>query len=84
MSGIAEKYVAYTAPRSGAVDRDFDKLSLANENGFLWDVNPASNEAVGEDGLNKDGTSEAAEDEPVNNSSSLVNQPVQKRARSPR
>ncbi|OMP04917.1 hypothetical protein CCACVL1_02101, partial [Corchorus capsularis] len=84
LHNLAEKYVAYTAPRSGAVDRDFDKLSLANENGFLWDVNPASNEAVREDGLNKDGTSEAAEDEPVNNSSSLVNQPVQKRARSPR
>ncbi|OMO85081.1 Double-stranded RNA-binding protein [Corchorus capsularis] len=58
LHNLAEKYVAYTAPRSRAVDRDFDKLSLANENGFLWDVNPASNEAVREDGLNKDGTSE--------------------------
>ncbi|XWS43835.1 hypothetical protein CRYUN_Cryun16bG0138500 [Craigia yunnanensis] len=58
LHNLAEKYVAYIAPRSGAVDRDFNKLSLGTENGFLWDVNPASNEALREDGLPKDNTSE--------------------------
>lgn len=55
--GISEKYVAYIAPRSGAVDRDFNNLSLGTENGFLWDMNPASNEAIKE-GFPKDNTSE--------------------------
>ncbi|XP_022746475.1 RNA polymerase II C-terminal domain phosphatase-like 2 isoform X2 [Durio zibethinus] len=58
LHNLAEKYVAYIAPRSGAVDRDFTKLSLGTENGFLWDANPASNEAPREDGLPKDNTSE--------------------------
>ncbi|XVE97062.1 hypothetical protein REPUB_Repub02eG0278200 [Reevesia pubescens] len=58
LHNLAEKYVAYIAPRSGAVDRDFNKLSLGTENGFLWDVNPASNEALREDGLPNDNTSE--------------------------
>ncbi|KAK6231247.1 hypothetical protein SCA6_001320 [Theobroma cacao] len=84
LHNLAEKYLAYIAPRSGAVDRDFNKLSLGTENGFLWDVNPASSEALREDGLPKDSTSEVAEVEPGSNSSSLVNQPVQKRANSPR
>ncbi|MBA0706891.1 hypothetical protein Golax_018975 [Gossypium laxum] len=57
LHNLAEKYVAYIAPRSGAVDRDFNNLSLGTENGFLWDVNPASNEAIKE-GFPKDNTSE--------------------------
>ncbi|XP_021289619.1 RNA polymerase II C-terminal domain phosphatase-like 2 isoform X3 [Herrania umbratica] len=84
LHNLAEKYVAYIAPHSGAVDRDFNKLSLGTENGFLWDMNPASSEALREDGLPKDSTSEDAEVEPGSNSSSLVNQSVQKRANSPR
>jgi RNA polymerase II C-terminal domain phosphatase-like 1/2 len=57
--GIAEKYVAYIAPRSGAVDGDFDKLSLGNENGFVWDiVSSGANELLREDGLPKESTSE--------------------------
>ncbi|KAK8971810.1 hypothetical protein V6N11_028194 [Hibiscus sabdariffa] len=58
LHSLAEKYVAYVAPRSGVVDRDFDNLSLGTENGFLWDLNPASNEAIREDVLPKDNTSE--------------------------
>ncbi|KAK8547586.1 hypothetical protein V6N12_031721 [Hibiscus sabdariffa] len=38
--------------------QDFDNLSLGTENGFLWDLNPASNEAIREDGLPKDNTFE--------------------------
>lgn len=57
-NGISEKYVAYIAPHSGAVDRDFNKLSLGTENGFLWDADPESNEALREDGIPKDNTSE--------------------------
>lgn len=54
-----EKYVAYIAPHSGAVDHDFDKLSLGNENGFIWDiVNPGSSEVVPEDGTPKESTPE--------------------------
>ncbi|GMI81049.1 carboxyl-terminal domain (ctd) phosphatase-like 2, ECERIFERUM11 [Hibiscus trionum] len=84
LHSLAEKYVAYIAPRSGAVDRDFNNLSLGTENGFLWDMNPASNEAIREDGLPKDNTSEAVDVEPGSNSSSIGNQPVEKRANSPR
>lgn len=61
--GIAEKYVAYMAPRSGAVDKDFDKLSLRNENGFLWDdVKPGSTEPRREDELFKESYSEVGGD----------------------
>lgn len=56
---IAEKYVAYIAPLTGAVDTDFDKLSLGNENGFLWDIfSPGADEPLREDGLPKESTSE--------------------------
>ncbi|RVX06016.1 hypothetical protein CK203_018766 [Vitis vinifera] len=54
-----DKYVAYTTPHSGAVDKDFDKLSLSNENGFLWDTTSAgSSELLMEDGLPKESISE--------------------------
>lgn len=57
-NGITEKYVAHMEPRYGAVDREFDKLSLEQENGFLWDdVNPESSELPG-DGLPKERASE--------------------------
>ncbi|KAG8647742.1 hypothetical protein MANES_09G104300v8 [Manihot esculenta] len=59
LHSLAEKYVAYIAPHSGAVDHDFDKLSLGNENGFIWDiVNPGSSEVVPEDGTPKESTPE--------------------------
>lgn len=59
MGEIAEKYVAYVAPRSGAVDKDFDKLSLGNENGFLWDtVKPGSTELIRQDEVPKESTPE--------------------------
>ncbi|XP_039065631.1 RNA polymerase II C-terminal domain phosphatase-like 2 isoform X2 [Hibiscus syriacus] len=84
LHNLAEKYVAFIAPRSGAVDSDFDSLTLGTENGFLWDTSPASNEAIIEDRLPKDNTSEAADVEPGSNSSSIATQPVEKRANSPR
>ena len=38
---------------------NFDKLSLGNENGFLWDiVNPGTSEVVPEDGVTKERTPE--------------------------
>ena len=53
------KYTSYIASCSGAVDRDFDKLSLGGENGFIWDIiNPGSDELAVEDGLSKESTSE--------------------------
>lgn len=56
---FSEKYVTYIAPHSGAVDRDFNKLSLGSENGFLWDSgHPGSGEVVREDGLSKERTPE--------------------------
>jgi RNA polymerase II C-terminal domain phosphatase-like 1/2 len=83
LHSLADKYVSYIAPRSGAVDRDFDKLSLGTENGFIWDiVSPGSNEFLKEDGVAKESTSEASEDEP-RSTSNVINQ-VQKRANSPR
>ncbi|XP_062095251.1 RNA polymerase II C-terminal domain phosphatase-like 2 [Humulus lupulus] len=86
LHNLAEKYVAYIAPRSGAaVDRDFNKLSLGNDNGFLWDtIKPGSTEAVKEDEPAKESSSEASDIEPGRTSSTAVNQQVQKRANSPR
>lgn len=59
LNGIADKYVAYLAPRSGAVDRDIDKVSVGNENGFVLDiVGPELTELLMEDGMPKESTSE--------------------------
>lgn len=58
MHGLADKYVAHITPRSGAVDRDFEKLSLGNENGFLWDIVNAKTDEVSEEALPKPSTSE--------------------------
>ncbi|GKV06006.1 hypothetical protein SLEP1_g17945 [Rubroshorea leprosula] len=61
LHSLAEKYVAYITSRSGAVKKDFDEVSLGNENGFLWDlVNPGagSNDVSREDGLPKEKTPE--------------------------
>ncbi|EXC23669.1 hypothetical protein L484_015579 [Morus notabilis] len=85
MGEIAEKYVAYVAPRSGAVDKDFDKLSLGNENGFLWDtVKPGSTKLIRQVEVPKESTPETAEIETESTSSTALNQQVQKRANSPR
>ncbi|KAL5550325.1 hypothetical protein UlMin_000501 [Ulmus minor] len=84
LHNLADKYVAYVAPRSGAVDTDFNKLSIATDNGFLWDVvKPGSTELPREDELPKESNSEGAEIEP-GTTSSAVNLQVQKRANSPR
>ncbi|KAK2972638.1 hypothetical protein RJ640_018345 [Escallonia rubra] len=59
LRSLADKYLSHIAPRSGAVDRDFDKLSLRNDNGFLWDaISTGSDELQVEDGLPKESTSE--------------------------
>ncbi|KAJ0028535.1 hypothetical protein Pint_35192 [Pistacia integerrima] len=59
LHSLAEKYVAYITPCGGAVDRDFDKLSLENENGFLWEtVSPESDEGPKEEELRKESTPE--------------------------
>ncbi|KAL6998413.1 protein-serine,threonine phosphatase [Sarracenia purpurea var. burkii] len=84
---LAEKYLSYIAPRAGAVDRpdkDFEKLSLRTENGFIWDImDSGSNELQGEDGLSKESTSEVAEGA-LGNTSNVGSQQVQKRSNSPR
>ncbi|KAF8397309.1 hypothetical protein HHK36_016222 [Tetracentron sinense] len=84
LHSLADKYRSYVAPGSGAVDRYLDKLSIGNENGFLWDiVSTGSDKLLTEDGLPKASTSEAAE-EAIGSSTSMVNQQAQKRANSPR
>lgn len=82
---LADKYISYIAPRSGAVDRDLNNLSLESENGFIWDIiNPGSDEPSVEDGLSKESTSEVAEGALGNTSFDVGNQQVQKRSNSPR
>ncbi|XAR50850.1 Phosphoprotein phosphatase [Bertholletia excelsa] len=81
---LADKYVSYITTR-GVVDRDFDKLSLGNENGFLWDThNPGLEEQLVEDGLPKESTSEVPGGTAGNTSSNEGNQQMQKRSTSPR
>ncbi|KOM37544.1 hypothetical protein LR48_Vigan03g092600 [Vigna angularis] len=59
LRSLAEKYVAHVEPQCRVVDREFDKLSLGRDNGFLWDVvNPESNEPQTEDGMPRENASE--------------------------
>ncbi|XP_059667967.1 RNA polymerase II C-terminal domain phosphatase-like 2 isoform X2 [Cornus florida] len=78
LRSLADKYVSYIAPRSGA-DKDFDKPSLGNENGFLWDIiGPGSDDMLVEDGLPKESTSEVTDAALSTTSSCVVNQQVEK------
>ncbi|XP_044480786.1 RNA polymerase II C-terminal domain phosphatase-like 2 [Mangifera indica] len=71
---LADKYVTYITPHGGAVDRDFDKPSLENENGFLWDtVDPESDEGPKEDQLRKESIPEATDIGRGSASSGLIN-----------
>ncbi|XP_028764380.1 RNA polymerase II C-terminal domain phosphatase-like 2 [Neltuma alba] len=84
LRSLAEKYVAHMEPRFGAVDREFDKLSLGHENGFLWDdVSPETNELLG-DGLPKESASEVLNGENKVSSANAANLQLEKRASSPR
>ncbi|CAN1853642.1 RNA polymerase II C-terminal domain phosphatase-like 2 [Linum perenne] len=57
---LQERYLTHMTPHLGAVDRDSDNLSRANENGFLWEViNPGPGEAVQEQNIPKEETPEA-------------------------
>ncbi|TKY65861.1 RNA polymerase II C-terminal domain phosphatase 2 [Spatholobus suberectus] len=59
LRSLAEKYVAHVEPQCRAVDREFDKLSIGRDNGFLWDVvNPESSELQAEDGVPRENASE--------------------------
>ncbi|KAH1086922.1 hypothetical protein GYH30_018441 [Glycine max] len=63
LRSLAEKYVAHVEPQCRAVDKDFDKLSLGCDNGFLWDViNPESSEPQPEDGVSRENASERNRD----------------------
>lgn len=55
---ISDKYVAYVAPLAGIVDRDTNKPSLDNQNGFVYDTDPGPNEGLREDGVRKERTPE--------------------------
>ncbi|CAK7343978.1 unnamed protein product [Dovyalis caffra] len=84
LRSLAEKYVAYVSPHSGAVGHDFDKLSIGNENGFVWDsTNPGSSDVVREDGLANERPPEVADAE-LGITSNMVHNQQQKRANSPR
>ncbi|CAK9165577.1 unnamed protein product [Ilex paraguariensis] len=85
LRSLADKYISYIGPHSGVVDKDFDRLSLGNENGFLWEtVSPGSDELLAEDGLPNENASEGAEVALGSTSSDVMIQQVQKRANSPR
>ncbi|KAI4353294.1 hypothetical protein L6164_002253 [Bauhinia variegata] len=85
LRSLAEKYVAHMEPQCKAVDKEFDKLSLGHENGFLWDaVDPEPLEMLREDGLPKESASEASDIETKILSSNANNQQLEKRASSPR
>ncbi|XP_061344674.1 RNA polymerase II C-terminal domain phosphatase-like 2 isoform X2 [Gastrolobium bilobum] len=85
LRNLADKYVAHMEPRCRAVDKEFDKLSLGHENGFLWDVvNPESSELQREDGLPRDSASEALDAETRPSTPNAINQQMDKRTSSPR
>ncbi|KAK7395125.1 hypothetical protein VNO78_15667 [Psophocarpus tetragonolobus] len=86
LRSLAEKYVAHVEPQCRAVDREFDKLSLGRDNGFLWDVvNPESSELQTEDGAPKENVPEASDAETTKSSTpNSSNQQIEKRISSPR
>ena len=60
LRSLSEKYVTHVEPQCRVVDREFDKLSLGHDNGFLWDVvNSESNEMQTEDGRLRENAPEA-------------------------
>ncbi|KAH8505991.1 hypothetical protein H0E87_012994 [Populus deltoides] len=64
---------AYVSPHPGAFDRDFDKLSIGYENGFVWDItNPGSSDMVQEDGLARECPPKVADAE-LGSTSNMVN-----------
>ncbi|KAJ8550957.1 hypothetical protein K7X08_000327 [Anisodus acutangulus] len=38
LRNLADKYISYITSHPRVADKDFDKLSMQNENGFLWDT----------------------------------------------
>ncbi|XP_047156002.1 RNA polymerase II C-terminal domain phosphatase-like 2 isoform X2 [Vigna umbellata] len=85
LQSLAEKYVAHVEPQCRVVDREFDKLSLGRDNGFLWDVvNPESNEPQTEDGMPRENASEASDAETRSSTPNAINQQMEKRISSPR
>ncbi|XP_027353596.1 RNA polymerase II C-terminal domain phosphatase-like 2 [Abrus precatorius] len=85
LRSLAEKYVAHVEPQCRAVDREFDKLSLGPDNGFLWDViNPESSELQREDGLPRENASEASVAETRSSTPNPINQQMDKRISSQR
>ncbi|KAL2626732.1 hypothetical protein AAZV13_07G129200 [Glycine max] len=84
LRSLAEKYVAHVEPQCRAVDKDFDKLSLGCDNGFLWDViNPESSEPQPEDGVSRENASEALDAETRSSTPNAINQQMDKRMSSP-
>ncbi|XP_019053287.1 PREDICTED: RNA polymerase II C-terminal domain phosphatase-like 2 isoform X1 [Nelumbo nucifera] len=84
LADYADKYMAQIAPDSEAVDKDMNKLSVGNENGFLWDVaSPELEEMPKEENLPDASSSEVAEDT-LGNSKDIANNQTQKRENSPR
>ncbi|CAJ1805148.1 unnamed protein product [Sphenostylis stenocarpa] len=85
LRSLAEKYVAHVEPQCRAVDREFDKLSLGRDNGFVWDVvNPEFNELQTEDGVPRENASEASDAETRVCTPNAINQQMEKRISSPR
>ncbi|KAL2337028.1 hypothetical protein Fmac_011474 [Flemingia macrophylla] len=83
LRSLADKYVAHVEPQCRAVDREFDKLSIGHDNGFLWDVvTPESSELQAEDGVPRENASEALDAE--TRSCNVMNQQIEKRISSPR
>ncbi|CAI8612860.1 unnamed protein product [Vicia faba] len=85
LRSLAEKYVTHMEPQCKAVDKEFDKLSLEHENGFLWDVVDAEScELQTEDGLPRESASEAPDAETRPSNPNPINQQLEKRANFPR
>lgn len=59
MSENLGNYISFIVPNSGGMNKEKDKFSLGNENGFLEDImDPASNEPSYHDHLHGASTSE--------------------------
>ncbi|GAB2273527.1 hypothetical protein Dimus_008318 [Dionaea muscipula] len=80
LHSLADKYLAYVAPHTDSFHQDVEKLSIKNENGFIWDeIISESEELSMHEKLSKDSSSEGVELVPRAASSAVINQPSHKR-----
>ncbi|GAB2263711.1 hypothetical protein Droror1_Dr00025845 [Drosera rotundifolia] len=80
LHSLADHYLACMAPRNkDNINQDVEKLSISNENGFIWDeIQSEHEELTVHEKMSKERSAEGVELRPGASSLSLTNQPSDK------